>query len=357
MRHALATRGADIRHIQVSRPAPATTQIYTHADITDSRKCTGLTIPVRTLEGWAQDYLEHGRAKGLARTTREVYACQLRRFLYWLNQRSTGDPSEISEPLLETYFLEEGKRRARGRIERPISKATLHHERAVLRGFLGHLVKEGALIRNEAQGIDLGRLPRTFKKPPPREAIRRLLRAPGEDAAGLRDKALFELLYSTGLRRSEACVLNLCDCDRAAATVRVNAGKGGKDRLVPIGEKALLALGRYLQKGRPALKPHGLAIFVNSYGDRLNPKVLNTLFKHWSGEAGIEPPITPHLLRHAFATHLLENGAGVRHVQAMLGHAQIETTARYTHVSFKALKDTMRRLDPRAALEAEPSSL
>ena len=151
--------------------------------------------------------------------------------------------------------------------------------------------------------------------------------------------------------------MNLCDCDRAAATVRVNAGKGGKDRLVPIGEKALLALGRYLQKGRPALKPHGSALFVNGYGDRLHPKVLNTLFAHWSEQAGIEPPITPHLLRHAFATHLLENGADVRHVQAMLGHAQIETTARYTHVSFKALRDTMRRLDPRAALEAEPSSL
>lgn len=312
---------------------------------------------MRTLEGWGRDYLDHGRARGLASSTREVYACQLRRFLRWLNLHAIEDPSEIGQEILEAYFLEERQRRARGREERPVSKATLHHERSVLRGFLGHLVKEGALLRNEAQDVDLGRLPRTFKKPPPREAIRRLLRAPGEDAAGLRDKALFEVLYSTGLRRSEACALNLCDCDRSAGTVRVNAGKGGKDRLVPIGEKALLALSRYLQKGRPALKPHGPALFVNEWGDRLKPKALNALFTHWSEEAGIEPPITPHLLRHAFATHLLENGADVRHVQAMLGHAQIETTARYTHVSFKALRDTMRRLDPRAALEEEPSSL
>ena len=312
---------------------------------------------MKTLEGWGRDYLEHGRARGLAPTTREVYACQLRRFLRWLNQRAIEDPSEISEAILETYFLEERKRPSRVKQDNPLSKATLHHARSVLRGFLGHLVKEGALIRNEAQGVDLGRLPRTFKKPPPRAAIRRLLRAPGETPPGLRDRALFELLYSTGLRRAEACALNLCDCDRAVATVRVNAGKGGKDRLVPIGEKALLALSRYLQKGRPALKAHSPAIFVNGYGDRLHPKVLNAIFTHWSEQAGINPPITPHLLRHAFATHLLENGAGVRHVQAMLGHAQIDTTARYTHVSFKVLKDTMQRLDPRAALEAEPSSL
>ena len=311
---------------------------------------------MKTLEGFARGYLERAGARGLARSTREVYACRLRRFLRWLNLHAIEDPSEISETLLETYFLEEGKRRARGREERPVSKASLHHERAVIRGFLGHLVKEGALIRNEARDVNLGRLPRTFKKPPPREAIRRLLRAPGETPPGLRDKALFEMLYSTGLRRAEACALNLCDVDRAAATVRVNAGKGGKDRLVPVGEKALLALGRYLQKGRPALKPHGPALFVGTAGQRLHPKMLNALFTRWSEQAGIEPPVTPHLLRHAFATHLLENGASIRHVQAMLGHARIETTARYTHVSFKALSDTMRRLDPRAALEAEASN-
>ena len=104
------------------------------------------------------------------------------------------------------------------------------------------------------------------------------------------------------------------------------------------------------------MKPNGPALFVGATGQRLHPKALNALFARWSEQAGIEPPITPHLLRHAFATHLLENGASIRHVQAMLGHARIETTARYTHVSFKALKDIMRRLDPRAALEAEASN-
>lgn len=310
---------------------------------------------MRTLEGWGRDYLERAKAKGLARSTREVYACQLRRFLRWLNHRAIEDPSEIGQEILEAYFLEEGQRRARGRIERPVSRASLHHQRSVLRGFLGHLEQEGAVLRNEAQDVDLGRLPRTFKRPPPREAIRRLLKAPGETPAGLRDRALFELLYSTGLRRAEACALDLGDVDRSAATVRVNAGKGGKDRLVPAGEKALQTLGRYLHKGRPALKPHSPALFVNEWGDRLKPKVLNTVFQHWCAEAGIEPAITPHLLRHAFATHLLENGAAARHVQAMLGHAQIETTARYTHVSFRALSDAVRRLDPRAALELEAS--
>jgi len=309
---------------------------------------------VKTLEAWAGEYLERARARGMTKGTLCAYGCNLRRFLSWLRSQGKKEPTEISEALLLRFFLEEGKRPSPLKPGEALSKGTLHHERSAIRGFLGYLAESGAVLTNEAKALDLGRLPRRFKKPPSREAIRRLLKAPGQDAFGLRDKALFELLYSTGLRRSEACALNLCDVDRAAGTVRVNAGKGGKDRLAPIGEKALEALARYLSQGRPKLKPKGQALFVGMQGRRLMSGSLNAIFQAYSKRLGLEPRITPHLLRHAFATHLLENGAGVRHVQAMLGHADIGTTAIYTHVSFKSLKETMKRFDPRAALESEP---
>jgi len=283
-----------------------------------------------------------------------AYGCNLRRFLAWLRFQGKKEPAEITEALLLSFFLEEGKRASPLKPGEALSKRTLHHERSAIKGFLGYLAESGAVLTNEAKQLDLGRLPRRFKKPPSREAIRRLLKAPGQDAFGLRDKALFELLYSTGLRRAEACALELSDVDRAAGTVRVNRGKGGKDRLAPIGDKALEALSSYLSKARPLLHPQCPALFLGGWGHRLKPPTLNAIFRQWCERAGIEPPITPHLLRHAFATHLLENGADVRHVQAMLGHADIGTTAIYTHVSFKSLKESMRRFDPRSALESEP---
>ena len=235
-----------------------------------------------------------------------------------------------------------------------MSRFSLYGELAKVQAFLSYLLKAGAVFRNEAEGLDLGKRPRGFRRPPSREAIARLLSAPGEGPAGLRDRAIFEMLYSTGLRRAELCALNLPDVDRASGTVRVNKGKGGKDRLVPIGEKALEALALYLVKGRPRLKARGQALFAGVCGQRLGPATLNDIFQDTSKRLGLDPPITPHLLRHAFATHLLENGASVRHVQAMLGHSDISTTAIYTHVSTKSLKESLARHDPRAALETGP---
>jgi site-specific recombinase XerD len=297
---------------------------------------------VKTLEAWTKEHLEHERAKGLSPATLDGYACILRRFAAWLRRAGIQEPAAITRELLQHFFLEESQR---------LSKATPHRELSAIRGFLGFIVKSGALTGNEAQALDLGKQPRAFRRPPSREAIARLLHAPGQSPTGLRDTALFELLYSTGLRRAEACALDLSDCDRSGGTVRVNKGKGGKDRVVPIGKKALEALALYLAKGRPASHPGGPALFVGEWGRRLNPKTLNALFAQWCERAGIEPRITPHLLRHAFATHLLENGADVRHVQAMLGHAWIGTTAVYTHVSFKHLREETEKNDPRARLE------
>lgn len=296
-------------------------------------------------------FLEHEKVRGLAKTTLAIQACELRRFIAWLEAQGLRQPDALTCGHLERFVLEESGRTARGRIERTLSRQTVLHEAETVRGFVRYLAKEGVTLRDESAGLDLGKRPKGFRRPPSHAAIARLLAAPGETPAGLRDRALFELLYSTGLRRAEACALDLCDVDRAGETVRVRQGKGGKDRLVPIGKAALDALAAYLHKGRLLQHPQCPALFLGQWGQRLDPKSLNAVFQQWCKRAEIEPRITPHLLRHAFATHLLENGAGVRHVQAMLGHSWIGTTQVYTHVSFKHLKDELERTDTRGRLE------
>jgi site-specific recombinase XerD len=162
---------------------------------------------------------------------------------------------------------------------------------------------------------------------------------------------VFEVLYSTGLRRAELRALDMTDCDRSAETIRVNCGKGGKDRLVPVGRMALEAVDAYLGLARPLMRPHDRSLFVGAGGKRLKPNALNAIFSTRSDEAQPLPRITPHLMRHAFASHLLDNGASIRHVQAMLGHALIETTAMYTHVTAKGLREALARANPREAME------
>ena len=310
---------------------------------------------MKTLDDWVEAYLEHIAARGLAPCTRSVYACLLRLFTAWLHRKGITELSGITLEVIESFLGDEARRSSRLRKKTPLSLRTLQHEKTVIRGFLSFSAKEGGQVRSDAMNLEPGRLQRSFRKAPPREQIALLLSSPDESAVGLRDKAVFELLYSTGLRRSELCALDLSHVDRAGGVVSVFQGKGGRDRFVPIGERALRALSLYLQRGRPELNPRDQAIFVGGQGQRLNPKTVNAVFLNRCKSAGIDPPITPHLLRHAFATHLLENGASIRHVQAMLGHSWIGTTQIYAHVEIKLLKEEMERLDIRAALE-EPET-
>lgn len=306
---------------------------------------------MKTLEDWTAAYLNHLAARGLASQTRTVYACFLNIFSRWLYRKGIADLSEITLQIIESFLADEAKRPSRLRNKTPLSPFTLQHEKIVLRGFMAFAAKEGGPVRSDALTLSPGRLQRSFRKAPPREHIALLLSSPDESPVGLRDKAIFELLYSTGLRRSGLCALDLSHVDRAGGVVSVIQGKGGRDRFVPVGERALQVLTRYLQRGRPLLDPLSQAIFITEHGSRLKPKSVNAIFLQYCKSAGIAPVITPHLLRHAFATHLLENGAGIRHVQAMLGHSWIGTTQIYAHVEIKHLRDEMERLDIRSALE------
>ena len=219
-----------------------------------------------------------------------------------------------------------------------------------IRGFFGFALREGLLTRDPIENV---RPPRAFRGLPryltPAQ-VEGLLAAPDlETAVGLRDRAILEVLYATGLRASELTSLALDGLDLELGVVRV-LGKGGKERLVPLGREAQRWTRRYLQEARGGFAREGSrsVLFLSQRGGRLSAMGLWGVVRRHAVAAGIERVVTPHVLRHSFATHLLERGADLRALQAMLGHADISTTQIYTHVSRERLRQIYDRLHPRA---------
>jgi integrase/recombinase XerD len=235
--------------------------------------------------------------------------------------------------------------RAEGR-----SPATIARRTAAARSFFGHLVLLGRRQDNPAAAVALPRkhrrLPRTLS---PSEAERLIDAAAGTTPRTLRDRALVELLYGAGLRVSEAVGLGKTDVDLERRVVRAT-GKGSKERLVPIGRPAAEALRRYLARGRPHLdRRHRPELFLNAKGGGLTRAGAFLILRRLAQKAGLDPErVHPHLLRHSFATHLLEGGADLRSVQEMLGHADLSTTELYTHVSDRRRRDVYFQAHPHA---------
>jgi integrase/recombinase XerD len=239
-----------------------------------------------------------------------------------------GQPiGKITTEQLERYIAE---LRAAGR-----SPATIARRVAAVRSFFRHQMLLGARSDNPAAELDLPRrrrtLPRTLS---PAEAERLVEAASGTTPRDLRDRALVELLYGAGLRVSEAVGLDKSSVDLEGRLVRC-IGKGSKERVVPVGRQAVQALRRYLSRGRPYLDTrHRPELFLNAKGGGLTRAGAFLILRRLAAKAGLEPErVHPHLLRHSFATHLLEGGADLRSVQEMLGHADLATTELYTHVS------------------------
>lgn len=306
---------------------------------------------MRTPEGLARAYLEQGLAAGKSRTWAEQARCRLGHFLAWLDAQGCKDLSEATETTLLAYLLAESKRKGRRPGGQPLASSTLHAQLWTLRGFFRFLVKNDAVLYNPALEASLGKCVKGYRRAPSREEVLRLLAVEGKSPLDLRDRAILEVLYSTGLRSEELCALVPGDVDLSSGVLTVRKGKGGKGRLVPIGESAVKAVREYLRRGRLALKPSTPALFVTQHGRRLQNVDLRCIFRKRNLRAGLESPITPHHLRHAFATHLLEAGASLRYVQAMLGHDSAASTQIYTHVRALRLKETLERCDIRAALE------
>jgi integrase/recombinase XerD len=277
-------------------------------------------------------------AARLAPRTVEAYRRDLEALADWLG----GPPSKVSTEELERYLAE---LRAQG-----LSGATIARRVASLRSLFRHLVLIGAAHSNPAAELELPRrtrrLPRALS---PAEAERLIDAAAGTTPRELRDRALVELLYGAGLRISEAVGLDKTGVDLDQRLVRT-VGKGGKERVVPVGREAVEALRRYLARGRPHLdRRHRPELFLNAKGGALTRAGAFLILRKLAGKAGLEPErVHPHLLRHTFATHLLEGGADLRSVQEMLGHADLATTELYTHVTDRRRRELYFRAHPHA---------
>jgi integrase/recombinase XerD len=288
---------------------------------------------------YMESYLEWLRVIGRTEASVRGKRNPLRRFIAWCAERGIGDPRDITKPILERYQKHLFYHRKSNGL--PLSAGTQAGLLAPLKGYFQWLARENHLLYNPASELQLPRqtraLPRTILTVAEVEAI--LAEAVPDHPAGLRDRALLETLYSTGLRRMEVPKLTLHDVDLARGIVSVRQGKGGKDRVIPIGARACAWLDKYLLEARPQLLAGDtLALFVTDYGETLPLEWVAGKVKRYMEFAGIAKPGSTHLLRHACATHMLEGGADIRFIQAMLGHSSLTTTEIYTHVSIDKLR-------------------
>ncbi|MGH8119352.1 MAG: site-specific tyrosine recombinase XerD, partial [Gammaproteobacteria bacterium] len=229
------------------------------------------------------------------------------------------------------------------------SMLTLSRRLSSMRQFYGYLVREGLMQYDPSARVESPRLGRPLPKSLTEEEVEALLQAPDAGTPlGLRDRCMLEVLYATGLRVSELVTLTLTQVNQRQGLVRVT-GKGNKERLVPLGAEALDWLQRYLQEARPVLvKNHAVdSLFPNRRGSSMSRQAFWHLIKRHARRAGIDKPLSPHVLRHAFATHLLNHGADLRVVQMLLGHSDISTTQIYTHVARERLKNLHAEHHPR----------
>ena len=293
-------------------------------------------------------YLIFFQAQGTSPRT-VSYRYVLQSFEQWAEGRGVTTIERLTPELFFAY--QEALPFRLTRYGRPIAIATQCLHLCVLRCFGRYLMEQDFLISDPTRKIKLPRAPRPLPRviPNVKEAIRLVTMRVGEDFLSYRDGAVLELIYSTGLRLSEVVHLNLSDLDLVGGYVWVRGGKGGKDRVVPLGEMAMKAMQIYLDAVRPDLlkgEEDG-ALFLNRYGKRLSGHAIYDLIKKAVAKAKLSSKISTHSLRHAAATHMLQNGAPIRHLQEFLGHASVETTQVYTRVTITDLKATHAKYHPR----------
>lgn len=281
------------------------------------------------------------RRRGAAENTRAVYAKDAGEFGAWA-ATYTLEPGDVDYPWLRRY--------AAKLAERGLAPRTVSRKLAALRALFRVLVEHGVATANPAELLSSPKLPQRLPRAlKPADVAMLLDRIPASTPLELRDRALFELAYACGLRAEELVDLDVGSLDFDAEQVRVE-GKGGKTRFVPVGEHALAALGRWLERGRGALEAGTgePALFLSKSGRRLSTSDIRRRLRTWARHAAAQGAVHPHALRHSFATHLLEGGADLRSIQALLGHASISTTQVYTRVESARLRAAYARSHPRA---------
>jgi integrase/recombinase XerC len=285
----------------------------------------------------ASSFLEYlAVERGASPHTLRSYRADLTEFSRFLAEEAIGGFAEADSRAVRAYLARLHQRR--------LSKATVARKLAAVRSCFRFMARRGVVEGNPARQVRSPRLGRRLPSFLPKDEATQLLdAAPVPGAAGARDRALVELLYASGLRVAEGCGLDLGDVDEARHTVRV-LGKGNKERVVPVGETALEALAAHLALRGRQRGP----LFQNARGGRLTTRSARRIVKRMARRAGIAQRVTPHTLRHSFATHLLAGGADLRAVQEMLGHASIATTQIYTRVELSRLRAVHEQFHPRS---------
>jgi integrase/recombinase XerD len=297
-----------------------------------------------------EDFLKHLRVeKGFSKNTEEAYRndlSQLKTFIEKEASKHNEMPSweRFDRQGMLSYMLDLK--------ERQVASTTLARKIAATKSFFKHLTDEHIIQTNPTENIASLKVGRALPKPISVTQARRLLEEPAKENTpeAKRDKAMLELLYASGMRVSELVGLNISDIDISGGFVRC-FGKGNKERMIPIYPRATQSIEQYLKEGRPQIaghKPEGQALFLNVRGERLTRQGLWQILKAYVKAAGIEVEVTPHTLRHSFATHMLNGGADLRMVQELLGHANISTTQVYTHLTSDHVRRTYEKSHPKA---------
>lgn len=301
-----------------------------------------------TLASLADRWMQRLEERAYSPRTLDMHRWALKSFLQWCHERDLTNPNDITKPILESF--QRWLYRYRQKNGKPLGVTTQRSRLGAVQRFFAWLCRENHLAANPAADLELPRKPaKILPKALGPDELAELFSLPDTgDVLGLRDRTMLETLYSCALRRSELTRLDLEDIDLSRRVLTVRKGKGGKSRVVPLGERAVYWLTRYLERSRPRLEVElsERALFISGYGDRLNPNYLGNWVKRMLGKAGIDKPGSCHLLRHSCATHMHDNGADIRFIQQLLGHARLDTTQIYTEVSITALQEVHARTHP-----------
>ena len=280
--------------------------------------------------------------RGLSERTREAYAADLVSFDTFLAGRGISSANEVSRDDIVDYLMAER--------DRGLSVNSISRRLVAIKVYFAFLQREGLLGKNITEVMESPRLWKVLPSMLSQREVERLLAAPPDDTKfGIRDRAILEMLYATGMRVSELCELKLDDVHFDEGYIRC-IGKGSKVRVVPFGTQARESVEAYLGESRPQLETKGVSrhVFLTYRGKAFSRKGLWRLVKEYARKASIDKTVSPHTLRHSFASHLLANGAPLRVIQEMLGHADIATTQVYTHIDQQRLKSVHHQFHPRA---------
>ena len=296
--------------------------------------------PMQALLDQFLDYIALER--GLSENTRAAYGADLKSFLAFLRDRGVSSVNSVARQNILDFLMEQK--------DRGLSSNSISRRLVSVKVFFRYLQQEGLLRKNVTETMDSPKLWKVLPGTLTYKEVERLLAAPAKDKKlGLRDKAILETLYGTGLRASEVTSLTIDSIHFEEGFLRC-MGKGRKERVVPIGESARQAVQRYLSELRPLLvkDASARALFLSNRGRPFGRKRIWTMIKKYARDAGITKNVKPHTMRHSFASHLLANGAPLRIIQEMLGHSDITTTQIYTHVDSSRLKSVHSQFHPRA---------